>query len=112
MGVHPGLPAGDRFRQDVQRVHPQHPPTVIPVRDFGKTVGVLTLLNNLSQPVAGVFDCAAGGAAGYSDGDPAAGRDHRVDRCSGRVRLARHCESGTRRPVTRSAPARRRAPGR
>lgn len=28
---------------------------VIPVRDFGKTVGVLTLLNNLSQPLAGLL---------------------------------------------------------
>ena len=28
---------------------------VIPARDFGKTVGVLTLLNNLSQPLAGLL---------------------------------------------------------
>lgn len=28
---------------------------VIPVQDFGKTVGVLTLLNNLSQPLAGLL---------------------------------------------------------
>lgn len=28
---------------------------VIPVRDFGKTVGVITLLNNLSQPLAGLL---------------------------------------------------------
>ena len=28
---------------------------VIPTRDFGKTVGVLTLLNNLSQPLAGLL---------------------------------------------------------
>ena len=28
---------------------------VIPVQDFGKTVGVITLLNNLSQPVAGLL---------------------------------------------------------
>ncbi|WLG21606.1 MFS transporter [Pseudomonas sp. FP1154] len=28
---------------------------VIPARDFGKTVGVITLLNNLSQPLAGLL---------------------------------------------------------
>jgi MFS family permease len=28
---------------------------VIPVRDFGKTVGVITLLNNLTQPLAGLW---------------------------------------------------------
>jgi MFS family permease len=28
---------------------------VIPLRDFGKTVGVITLLNNLSQPLAGLL---------------------------------------------------------
>ncbi|NWA81367.1 MFS transporter [Pseudomonas sp. D2002] len=28
---------------------------VIPVQDFGKTVGVITLLNNLSQPLAGLL---------------------------------------------------------
>lgn len=28
---------------------------VIPVRDFGKTVGVITLLNNLTQPLAGLL---------------------------------------------------------
>ncbi|WP_421553542.1 MFS transporter [Pseudomonas yamanorum] len=28
---------------------------IIPVQDFGKTVGVLTLLNNLSQPLAGLL---------------------------------------------------------
>jgi hypothetical protein len=28
---------------------------VIPPRDFGKTVGVITLLNNLSQPLAGLL---------------------------------------------------------
>ncbi|WP_339491149.1 MFS transporter [Pseudomonas rhizophila] len=28
---------------------------VIPAKDFGKTVGVITLLNNLSQPLAGLF---------------------------------------------------------
>lgn len=28
---------------------------VIPTRDFGKTVGVITLLNNLSQPLAGLL---------------------------------------------------------
>jgi MFS family permease len=28
---------------------------VIPVNDFGKTVGVITLLNNLSQPLAGLL---------------------------------------------------------
>ena len=28
---------------------------VIPVQDFGKTVGVMTLLNNLSQPLAGLL---------------------------------------------------------
>lgn len=28
---------------------------VIPTQDFGKTVGVITLLNNLSQPVAGLL---------------------------------------------------------
>jgi MFS family permease len=28
---------------------------VIPVQDFGKTVGVITLLNNLSQPLAGLW---------------------------------------------------------
>jgi hypothetical protein len=28
---------------------------VIPVQDFGKTVGVITLLNNVSQPVAGLL---------------------------------------------------------
>lgn len=28
---------------------------VIPPQDFGKTVGVITLLNNLSQPMAGLF---------------------------------------------------------
>ncbi|MBZ9780377.1 MFS transporter [Pseudomonas sp. REP124] len=28
---------------------------VIPARDFGKTVGVMTLLNNLSQPLAGLL---------------------------------------------------------
>ncbi len=27
---------------------------VIPVQDFGKTVGVITLLNNLTQPLAGL----------------------------------------------------------
>ena len=27
---------------------------VIPVQDFGKTVGVITLLNNLPQPLAGL----------------------------------------------------------
>ena len=28
---------------------------VIPVQDFGKTVGVITLLNNLAQPLAGLL---------------------------------------------------------
>lgn len=28
---------------------------VIPAKDFGKTVGVITLLNNLSQPLAGLL---------------------------------------------------------
>lgn len=28
---------------------------IIPARDFGKTVGVITLLNNLSQPLAGLL---------------------------------------------------------
>jgi len=28
---------------------------VIPPQDFGKTVGVITLLNNLSQPLAGLL---------------------------------------------------------
>lgn len=28
---------------------------VIPVQDFGKTVGVITLLNNLAQPLAGLM---------------------------------------------------------
>ncbi|NAT07000.1 MFS transporter, partial [Pseudomonas syringae pv. actinidiae] len=28
---------------------------VIPAQDFGKTVGVITLLNNLSQPLAGLL---------------------------------------------------------
>ncbi|MGA9664487.1 MAG: MFS transporter, partial [Pseudomonas alloputida] len=28
---------------------------VIPTQDFGKTVGVVTLLNNLSQPLAGLL---------------------------------------------------------
>lgn len=28
---------------------------IIPARDFGKTVGVITLLNNLSQPLAGLM---------------------------------------------------------
>ncbi|MEG0247867.1 MAG: MFS transporter, partial [Pseudomonas sp.] len=27
---------------------------VIPVQDFGKTVGVITLFNNLAQPLAGL----------------------------------------------------------
>jgi hypothetical protein len=28
---------------------------LIPAKDFGKTVGVITLLNNLSQPLAGLL---------------------------------------------------------
>jgi hypothetical protein len=28
---------------------------VIPPQDFGKTVGVITLLNNVSQPLAGLL---------------------------------------------------------
>jgi len=37
---------------------------IIPVQDFGKTVGVLTLLNNLSQPLAGVLIALVGGRMG------------------------------------------------
>ncbi|NWA08497.1 MFS transporter [Pseudomonas gingeri] len=37
---------------------------VIPVQDFGKTVGVITLLNNLSQPLAGLLVGVLAGSLG------------------------------------------------
>ncbi|NWD09582.1 MFS transporter [Pseudomonas gingeri] len=37
---------------------------VIPPQDFGKTVGVITLLNNLSQPLAGLLVGVLAGALG------------------------------------------------
>jgi len=37
---------------------------VIPTRDFGKTVGVITLLNNLSQPLAGLLVALLGAPLG------------------------------------------------
>jgi len=37
---------------------------VIPAKDFGKTVGVITLLNNLSQPLAGLLVALLASSAG------------------------------------------------
>ncbi len=37
---------------------------VIPREDFGKTVGVMTLLNNLSQPIAGLLVALLAGPLG------------------------------------------------
>ena len=41
---------------------------VIPAKDFGKTVGVITLLNNLSQPLAGLLEALLATSAGTQGG--------------------------------------------
>ncbi len=50
-----GFPVDRRFRQNVQRLHTHYPAAGDPPQDFGKTVGVITLLNNMSQPLAGLL---------------------------------------------------------
>lgn len=49
------FPDGHRFRQDVQRVHTQRTAGHHPPRDYGKTTGVIVLLNNATRPLAGLL---------------------------------------------------------